>query len=86
MSNITAPQETTRIFQADGVQAVRIPDKLRFTSDQVYIRRDPSRGIVEISEKPFRPSLQEVFAAFDALDLSDFEIERDHSLPRDIDL
>jgi virulence-associated protein VagC len=86
MPETTALQETTRIVQADGVQTVRIPDNLRFTGDQVYIRRDPSRGIVELSEKPFRPSLQEVFAAFDALDLSDFEIERDHSLPRDINL
>ena len=86
MPNVIAEQEKTNVVQTDGAQAVRIPDEFRFAGEQVYIRRDPKRGVLELSEKPFVPSLDEVFEMFDALDLSDFEIERAHDLPRDIDL
>ncbi len=37
-------------------------------------------------KKLLRPTWEEVFQAFDDLDLGDFEIERDTSLPRDISL
>lgn len=84
MANAT--HETTRVLQTEGAQAVRIPEEFHLNAEQVYIRRAPNTGVLEISEKPFKPSLEEVFAMFDALDLSDFEIERDHSVPRDIDL
>ena len=86
MAQAIADEQKVSVVTADGAQTLCIPDEFRFSSEQVYIRRDPQRGVVEISEKPFRPTLQEVWAMFDALDLSDFEIERDHSLPRDIDL
>jgi hypothetical protein len=37
-------------------------------------------------ETRVHPTLEEVFRAFDALDLQDFEVERDRSLPREVDL
>ncbi len=37
-------------------------------------------------EKPLGPTWEEVFQRFDELDLSDFSIERDHSLPREVNL
>jgi antitoxin VapB len=69
-------------------QSVRLPSAVRFKSDEVYIRRDEESGVVTLSEKPLKPSWEEIFRAFDeAIEAGEtFEIERDHSLPREIDL
>jgi hypothetical protein len=40
----------------------------------------------EKDKKRANPSFEEVFKAFDECDLHDFVIERDHSLPREVDL
>jgi antitoxin VapB len=46
-------------------QAVRIPAEYRFTSKEVYIRRDPRNGDLILSQAP--GTLREIFAAFDRL-------------------
>lgn len=77
--------QKARVFRNGRSQAVRIPAEYRFTCDEVYIQRDPDTGVVTLSEKPPRPSLEEIFRAFDEAGGADFTLERDHSLPRDID-
>ena len=44
--------EKARVFMTDRSQAVRIPAEYRFTSDEVYIRRDPHTGDVILSQVP----------------------------------
>ena len=62
-------------------QHVTIPAAFRFSTDEVYIERDPLSGVISLSEKPLRLSLEEIFAALDAAGAADFELDRDHSLP-----
>lgn len=76
-----------RIFTNGGSQAVRLPAEFRFTSTEVYIRKDPETGEVILTEKP--QTWDDFFAARDAAaaageldeDLLDFE-ERKRRLPR----
>ena len=82
---VDVPQEA-RVFRNGRSQAVRIPAAFRFTSDKVYIQRDPETGVVTLSETSPRPSLADIFRAFDEAGGADFTLERDHSLPRDIEL
>ena len=74
--------EKARVFRNGRSQAVRIPAQYRFQCDEVFIRRDAASGVVSISEKPFAPSLEEIFRMLDEAGASDFELERDRSLPR----
>ena len=78
--------EIARVFRNGRSQAVRIPAEYRFTSDAVYIRRDPYSGVVSLSEKPFAPSAEEIFRMFDEAGGADFELDRDPSLPVERDL
>jgi antitoxin VapB len=55
-----------RVFMSGRSQAVRIPAQYRFTTDEVYLHRDPRSGALTLSERPQQPSLQEVFAELDA--------------------
>ena len=55
-----------RVFMSGRSQAVRIPAPYRFTTDEVYLRRDPRSGALTLSERPQTPSLQEIFAELDA--------------------
>jgi antitoxin VapB len=66
-----------KIFQNGRSQAVRIPAEYRFSSNEVYIQRDPHSGVITLSEKPFRPSAEQIFRAFDEAGAQDFEVERD---------
>jgi antitoxin VapB len=50
-------------------QAVRIPAQFRFSSNEVYIRRDARNGDIILSQSP--GSLQEIFAALDQLGVPD---------------
>lgn len=89
--NATATKNAVaEVRDEQGEQTLHIPRDFRFAKDHVYLRRDVATGLVTISEHPFpeparRLSIEEVFAQFDALDLSDFEIKRDHSPSRNID-
>jgi antitoxin VapB len=44
--------EKARVFKNGRSQAVRIPVQYRFTTDEVYIRRDPQTGDVILSQSP----------------------------------
>jgi antitoxin VapB len=70
-----------RVFRNGRSQAVRIPAEYRFTTEQVYIERDPATGALILSEKPLRPSINEAFAALDAAGAADFELKRELSPP-----
>jgi antitoxin VapB len=58
--------EKARVFMSGRSQAVRIPAAFRFTTEEVYIRRDPRSGAVTLSERPQRVPLKDVFAMIDA--------------------
>ncbi len=74
--------EKAKVFRNGRSQAVRIPAQYRFTADSVYVRHDPVSGSITLSEKPFAPSIEEIFRMFDEHGGSDFEIVRDRSMPR----
>ena len=58
-----------KVFMSGRSQAVRSPAEYRFTSKEVYIRRDPRSGDVILSQAP--GSLNEIFKALDALGVPD---------------
>ena len=73
-----------RVFRNGRSQAVRIPAEFRFKTDQVYIERDERTGVVSLSEKPPRRSMEDLFARIDAEGpFEDFEIERDRRPPEE---
>jgi len=43
---------TAKLFKNGASQAVRLPAEFRFSSEEVYIRRDESTGDVILSESP----------------------------------
>ncbi len=78
--------EKARVFRNGRSQAVRIPAEYRFRTEEVYIERDPRTGALTLSEKPLRPSIEEIFAALDAAGAADFKLERDLTMPVERDL
>jgi antitoxin VapB len=81
MSNIM----TTKVFTSGNSQAVRIPRQFRLEDGEVYISKDEEKIVIYPKPKKFA-SLEEVSAFFESIHYPDFEIERDMSLPRPIDL
>ena len=71
--------EKARVFRNGRSQAVRIPKAYRFSTDEVYIRRDATTGELILSEKPPARSLQDIFDELDAAGAADLVIERDTS-------
>ena len=71
-----------KVFRSGRSQMVRIPAQYGFTADSVYVRHDPVSGSITLSEKPFAPSFQEIFRIFDEYGGTDFQVERDRSMPR----
>ena len=61
-----ARTEKARVFMSGRSQAVRIPVEYRFTSDEVFIRRNSQNGEIILSERPQHRSLAEIFAMIDA--------------------
>jgi len=57
-----AQLENAKVFMSGRSHAVRIPASYRFTSKEVYIRRDPKNGDLILSPAP--GSLREIFEAF----------------------
>ena len=80
-----AATQKARVFRNGRSQAVRIPAEFRFSTDEVYIERDSRTGALTLSEKPLRPSIEEVFRMLDEAGAADFEIPRTHSQPIDRD-
>lgn len=72
-----------RVFRNGRSQAVRIPAEYRFHCDEVYVRRDPETGGLTLSESPFAPSLDEIYAQLDAAGAARFALDRDPAPPRD---
>ena len=57
--------QTAKVFRTGRSQAVRLPASFRFSSDEVYIRRDPETGDVILSAKP--GDWRAMFEAIDAV-------------------
>ncbi len=69
-----------RVFMSGRSQAVRIPAEFRFTTDEVYIRRDPQSGDLILSQAP--ATWDEIFAAIDSAGFgSDFLANRQQGHP-----
>ena len=62
--------ETAKVFMSGRSQAVRIPAAYRFTTDEVYIRRDERTGDVVLSAKP-KYTWEEIFKALDEANFPD---------------
>ena len=68
-----------KVFRNGRSQAVRISAEFRFNTDQVFIERNEQTGIITLSEKPLRRSLEDVFREYDEAGGAEFELERDTS-------
>lgn len=69
-----------RVFMSGRSQHVTIPADFRFSTDEVYVRRDPETGDLILS--PGSGNWKEVFAAFDAADFPrDFLADRAQGTP-----
>ena len=69
-----------KLFKNGRSQAVRLPSSFRFSSAEVYIRKDPETGDIIISRKP--ESWDDLFALADATDIpADFLSTRDRRPP-----
>ena len=75
-----------RVFMSGRSQHVTIPAEFRFSTNEVYIERDPQTGVIHLSERPIRPSMAEIFKMFDEAGAADLVLERDLSLPSDRDI
>lgn len=72
---------TAKLFMNGRSQAVRLPSEFRFSSPEVYIRRDDKSGDVILSRVP--DSWDKLFALADAVDFpSDFLTARDRRPPK----
>jgi antitoxin VapB len=58
-----------RVFMSGRSQHVTIPAEFRFSTDEVYVRRDPKRGDLILSPAP--KNWKDVFAALDAAGFPD---------------
>ena len=73
--------EKARVFMSGRSQAVRIPVEYRFTTGEVYIRRDPQSGDLILSQAP--GGWDEIYAALDKAGFpDDFLAERAQGLPQ----
>lgn len=73
--------EKARVFMSGRSQAVRIPAEYRFTTGEVYIRRDPQSGDLILSQAP--GGWDEIYAALDKAGFpDDFLAERSQGLPQ----
>jgi antitoxin VapB len=71
-----------KVFVTGRSQAVRLPAAFRFSTKEVFVRRDAASGDVILSTKPENKSWDEVFATLDAAGIPpDFALDRDMRLP-----
>jgi virulence-associated protein VagC len=73
--------QKAQVFLIDNSQAVLIPDEYRFSTDEVFVKRDESTGALTLSEKPLHPPLSDIFRELDAAGAHDFDLKRDGSEP-----
>ncbi len=75
-------QERARVFMSGRSQAVRIPAPYRFTTDEVFVRRDAQTGDLILSAAPM--SWEQIFAALDEAGIpEDFLADRDQEPPQE---
>ena len=74
-----------RVFMSGRSQHVTIPAEYRFSTDEVYIQRDPRNGTITLSERPPVPSMAVIFMRLDEAGAADLVLDRDMSLPPDQD-
>jgi antitoxin VapB len=80
-----APISKAKVFYSGRSQAVRIPAEFRFTTDEVYVRRDPQSGALILSGSPAK-TWREIFAALDEAGVhGDFLTDRDTRPPQERD-
>ena len=73
-----------KVFMTGRSQAVRIPAEYRFTTKEVYVRRDPQSGDLILSEAP--GGWDEIFAALDKAGFpEDFLADRAQGHPQERD-
>jgi antitoxin VapB len=66
-----------KVFTSGGSQVVVIPAEYRFSTDEVFVRRDPQSGGLILCEAP---SWNEIFAALDKAGVpDDFMSHRDQA-------
>jgi antitoxin VapB len=74
--------EKAKVFRNGRSQAVRIPARYRFETNEVYIRRDPQNGDLILSQSP--GSWEELFAALDKVGFpEDFMTDRDQGVEQE---
>ena len=74
-------RKTAKLFKNGRSQAVRLPSDFRFTSREVFIRKDPESGDVILSRKP--GSWDDLFALADTVEIpADFLASRDRRPPK----
>ncbi len=74
--------EKARVFMSGRSQAVRIPVEYRFTTEVVYIRRDPQNGDLILSQAP--GDWDDIYAALDSARFpDDFLADRAQGLPQE---
>ena len=76
---------TTKVFTNGNSQAVRIPRQFRLQDGEVCITKEDDRIVIFPQPKNFT-SLQDAQDFFTSIHCPDFELDRDMSLPRPIDL
>lgn len=77
-------ERKARVFKNGRSQAVRIPAEFRFKTDEVYIERNPETGAITLSEKPPRPSWDEIFKMLDEAGFpEDFMADREQGIAED---
>jgi antitoxin VapB len=68
-----------KVFMSGRSQHVRIPAEYRFTTEEVYIHRDPQTGDLILSQAP--ADWSEIYAALDEADFpEDFLADRDREV------
>ncbi len=73
--------EKAKVFMNGRSQAVRIPAAYRFSTDEVFVRRDPQSGSLILSESP--GEWADLFAALDAAGIpDDFMADRAQGIPQ----
>jgi antitoxin VapB len=74
--------EKARVFKNGRSQAVRIPAAYRFTTDEVYIRRDLQTGDLILSQSP--GEWGEIYRALDDAGFpDDFLADRAQGMPQE---
>ncbi len=73
--------EKARVFMSGRSQAVRIPAAYRFSTEEIFIRRDPQTGDVILSQAP--GTWQDIFETLDTAAFpDDFLRDRNQGQPQ----